>query len=44
MFSEQQLKVLGKGLKYAPTPKSIDLVDIITNVATCLNSTPKVIK
>ena len=44
MFSEQQLKVLEKALKYVPTPKSINLVDIITNVETSLNSTPKIIK
>ncbi|CAF5068029.1 unnamed protein product [Rotaria sp. Silwood1] len=44
MFSEQQLKVLEKGLKYVPTPKSIDLVDIITNVETSLNSIPKIVK
>ncbi|CAF2836981.1 unnamed protein product [Rotaria sp. Silwood2] len=44
MFSEQQLKVLEKGLKHVPTPKSINLVVIITNVETSRNSIPKIIK
>ncbi|CAF1330184.1 unnamed protein product [Didymodactylos carnosus] len=43
-LTEQQLNVLEKGLKYVPTPKSIDLVDIITNVETSLKLTPKILK
>ena len=43
-FSEQQLKVLEKGLKYVLTPESIDLVKIITNAETSLSSTTKIVK
>ena len=38
------LKILSKGLKYVPTPMSLNVVDIITNTENSLHSTPKIIK
>ena len=36
-----QLEVLAKGLKFVPTPKSINVIDMITNTERSLFSTPK---
>ncbi|CAF5155026.1 unnamed protein product, partial [Rotaria sp. Silwood1] len=43
-FSQQQLNVLEKGLKFIPTPKTINLVDIIANTEKSLSLSPKLIK
>ncbi|CAF1454244.1 unnamed protein product [Rotaria sordida] len=44
ILTEDQLKVLSKGLKFALTPRSINIVDLITNTENSLNNVPNVTK
>ena len=44
IFSEQRLKVVENGLKYVSILKSIDIIDIITNVEAFRNPMPKIVK
>ena len=43
-LSKTQMETLAKGLKFIPTPKSIDVVDIIANSERSLSATPKITK
>ena len=41
-LTKYQLQVLSKGLKFAKTPKTINVVDIISNVESSLCTIPKI--
>jgi len=43
-LTEAQLQVLSKGLKFAITPNSINIIDLITKTEASLNTTPNNIK
>ena len=43
-LSQSQLAVLSKGLKYVPTPKSINVVNVIANTEQALRSAPHLTK
>ncbi|CAF4045091.1 unnamed protein product [Rotaria sp. Silwood1] len=43
-LNKQQLNVLSKGLKFVPTPQSINIITTITNCETGVQNTPHIIK
>ncbi|CAF3315909.1 unnamed protein product [Rotaria socialis] len=43
-LSQEQLKVISKGLKFVPTPRSINTITTVVNCEKSLFSTPKLIK
>lgn len=43
-LSIEQLGTLAKGLRFIPTPKTINIIDTITNTETALTRAPKILK
>ncbi|CAF1230956.1 unnamed protein product [Rotaria sordida] len=44
VLTHEQMYVLSKGLKYVPTPSSLNVIDIITNSEKSLFNVPKIFK